>query len=141
MNDTMQTNLFMKSAVLVEQNPIQGQLYKDVLNANGFDVNLVNSITEGIVQIKENPQDLAVINTEIANDTFIEKFVQTVRTLQSDSQKQTPIIGLSIYKENNKKDVAKIFDAFLTKPISIDKFMESVYGCIENKNDCQSSSN
>ncbi len=141
MNDTMQTNLFMKSAVLIEQNPIQGKLYKDVLSANGFEVSLVNSISEGMVQIKENSQDLAVINTEIANDTCIEKFVQAVRSHQNDSQKQTPVIGLSIYKENNKRDMAKIFDLFLTKPISIDKFMESVYECIESKNGCSNFNN
>ena len=142
MNDTMQTNLFMKSAVLVEQNPIQGRLYRDVLNANGFEVDLAQSITDGIMKIKEHPQDVAIINTEIASEPFIEKFIQAVQNMQEKSgRKQTPVIGLSIYKEENKKNLSKILDAFLTKPLSIDKFIESIYSCVECKNGCPSIDN
>ena len=117
MNDTMQTNLFMKSAVLVEQNPIQGRLYRDVLNANGFEVDLAQSITDGIMKIKEHPQDVAIINTEIASEPFIEKFIQAVQNMQEKSgRKQTPVIGLSIYKEENKKNLSKITRLFSKVP-------------------------
>ena len=51
-NKIMQTNLFMKSALLVEQNPIQAKLYSNILSANGFEVNIALSITEGIMKIK-----------------------------------------------------------------------------------------
>ena len=141
MNESMQTNLFMKSALLVEQNPIQAKLYCDILSANGFEVSIAPSITDGIMKIKERPQDLAIINTEIAGEPFIEKFIQTVQSLQKSLKKQTPIVGLSIYKEKYKKNISKFLDAFLTKPISIDKFMESVFNCIENKNGCSDCDN
>ena len=54
----MQTTLFRKSAVLIDQNPLQCKLYEDVLNANGFDVYVAKSTMDGLVKIKEKKQDI-----------------------------------------------------------------------------------
>ena len=95
---------------------------------------------DGLVKIKEKKQDLTVINTEIAEDAYMEKFIARVKHEKTSSE--MPIVGLSIYSEECKKNIAKSLDAFLTKPLSIDKFMESVFRCIENKiNGCESFSN
>lgn len=136
----MQASLFRKSAVLIEQNPQQCKLYEDVLSANGFDVYVAKSAMDGLVKIKEKRQDLTVINTEIAEDAYMEKFISRVK--QEEYSSEMPIVGLSIYSEECKKNIAKSLDAFLTKPLSIDKFMESVFRCIETKiNGCESFSN
>ena len=136
----MQASLFRKSAVLIEQNPQQGMLYEDVLNANGFDVYVAKSAMDGLQKLKEKKQDLAIINTEIAEDSYMKKFIERVKAEQISAE--MPIVGLSIYNEECKKNIAQLLDAFLTKPISIDKFMESIFGCIENKiNGCESSVN
>lgn len=132
----MQVDLFKKSAVLIEQNAIQRKLYNDVLTANGFDVYLAKSAMDGLLKIKESPQDLAVINTEIAEEGFIEKFIQNLKS--QDETKYIPLIGLSIYSEECKKNVSEKLDAFLTKPLSIDKFMESILKCIEEKDETDS---
>jgi two-component system cell cycle response regulator DivK len=127
----MQTNLFRRSAILIEQNPLQGRLYEDVLKANGFDVYIAKSAMDGLVKVKETTQDLIVINTEIAEESFMEKLVSKVRSESASSV--TPVIGLSIYNRERKKNIAKALDAFLTKPLSIDKFIESVFNCLESK--------
>jgi DNA-binding response OmpR family regulator len=133
----MQTNLFKKSAVLIETNLLHCKLYEDVLSASGFDVYVAKSAMDGLIKVKETKQDLAVINTEIAEEYFVEKLISKMKTERASSL--MPVVGLSAYALECKKNIAQILDVFLTKPISIDKFIESVFICIENKiNGCQS---
>jgi CheY-like chemotaxis protein len=129
----MQANLFKKSAVLIERNSLHCKLYEDVLTANGFDVYTAKSAMDGLMKVKETKQDLAVINTEIAEESFMEKLIAKMQSERAS--KLMPIVGLSSYSMECKKNIAKMLDAFLTKPISIDKFMESVFLCIEHKVD------
>ncbi|GHT98646.1 hypothetical protein FACS1894126_4340 [Alphaproteobacteria bacterium] len=136
----MQTTLFKKTAVLMEQNQLQCNLYRDILSANGFDVYVAKSAMDGLMKIKEKPHDLTVINIEIAEELFIEKLINKIHS--ESTAKFMPIIGLSIYNQENKKNMLKNLDAFLTKPLSIDRFIESVFVCIEKKhNDSENSYN
>lgn len=125
----MQTDLFKKSAVLVENNPLQARLYSEILSANGFDVYSTQSAMDGFVKIKEKKQDLMVINTEIAASSFMEKFLYKVN---QEKNRLMPIVGISIYGEK-RENIRKNLDAFLTKPLSIDKFIEAICRCIEDK--------
>ncbi|MDR1982357.1 MAG: hypothetical protein LBQ08_00975 [Holosporaceae bacterium] len=127
----MQANLFKRSAVLIEKNSLHCKLYEDVLSANGFDVYVAKSVMDGLIKVKETKQDLTVINTEIAEESFIEKLISKMKTEQASNL--MPIIGLSAYTSECKKNIAQMLDAFLTKPLSIDRFVESVFTCIENK--------
>jgi two-component system cell cycle response regulator DivK len=132
----MQTNLFRRSAILIEQNILQYKLYEDILNAYGFEVYVARSPMDGLAKIKESPRDLAIINIEIAEESFLEKLVSKIRSEQTIAH--LPIVGLSIYSKERKKNIAKTLDAFLTKPISIDRFIESIFSCLENKdNGCK----
>ncbi|MDR3186904.1 MAG: hypothetical protein LBT63_00515 [Holosporaceae bacterium] len=126
----MQANLFRKSAVLIEQSPLQCRLYEDVLTANGFDVYVAKSAMDGLIKIKEAPQDLAIINTELAEESFMEKLISKMKTGHRSSI--MPIVGLSIYEREYKKNISETLDAFLTKPFSIDRFLETIFSCLES---------
>ncbi len=128
----MQAALFKKNAVLIEQNPVQQRLYEDILNANGFDVYTAKSAISGFEKIKEQTYDLAIINTEIAGEPFLEKLINKIHL--EEPTKFMPIIGISIYNPENKKNIHKNIDAFLTKPFSIDRFIECILKCVEKKN-------
>lgn len=132
----MQASLFKRNAVLVEQNPMHCRLYSDLLEANGFDVYVAKSVMDALVKIREKSQDLVLINTEIVEEKFIQKFIHNVRN--EETSKGTPIIGISIYGEDKKKNIAKIVDSFLTKPFSLDRLMESIDSCVEEPNDTES---
>jgi DNA-binding response OmpR family regulator len=127
----MQASLFRKSAVLIEKNSLHCMLYEDVLEANGFDVYVAKSAMDGLIKIRETRRDLAVINTEIAEESFVEKLIAKMKTERAFVS--MPIIGLSVYKPECKKNIAETLDAFLTKPISMDKLTESIFTCIESK--------
>ena len=127
----MQANLFKRTAILIDSSSVQSRLYQDILIANGFDVYIAKSAMDGLQKIKESKHDLAVINTEIAEESFLEKFISKVRS--EKSTELMPIVGLSIHAENSKKNIAKILDGFFTKPISIDTFIASIFECIERK--------
>ncbi|MDR0968083.1 MAG: hypothetical protein LBL99_00405 [Holosporaceae bacterium] len=127
----MQANLFRKSAVLIEKNPLSSKLYEDALTADGFDVYVAKSAMDGLIKIKESKQDLVLMNAEIGEESFVEKLIIKMKSEQVSNV--MPIIGLSVYNIERKKKIAKILDAFLTKPFSIDKFTEFVRACIEDK--------
>lgn len=129
----MQASLFKRNAVLVEQNPMHCRLYSDLLEANGFEVYIAKSVMDAIVKIREKSQDLALINTEIVEEKFIQKFIQNIR--EDEISKSLPIIGISIYPEDKKKNISEIVDSFLTKPFSLDRLVESIDRCIEKRDD------
>ena len=131
----MQASLFKKNAVLVEQNPMHCRLYGDLLEANGFDVYIAKSVMDALVKIREQNQDLALINMEIVEEKFIQKFIQNIKS--EDCSKDMTLIGISIYPEEKKKNIAKFVDSFLTKPFSLDKLTESIDQCIERNNDTE----
>lgn len=132
----MQASLFKRNAVLVEQNPMHCRLYSDLLEANGFDVYVAKSVMDALMKIREKAQDLIVMNTEIVEEKFIQKFIHNIRN--EEISKNIPIIGISIYGEDKKKNIAEIVDNFLTKPFSLDRLTESIDSCIEKKDDTES---
>ncbi|MDR2068210.1 MAG: hypothetical protein LBP41_04460 [Holosporaceae bacterium] len=125
--------MFKKSAVLIEQNPLQCRLYEDALIANGFDVYVAKSAMDGLIKVKDAPEDLVVINTELTEESFMEKLICKMKSERHNAA--MPIVGVSIYDGEHKKNIAELLDAFLTKPLSIDKFLESIFGCLESKVD------
>ena len=132
-----QATLFRKNAILIEHDQVQRELYCDILNVNGFEVHNAKSAIDSIAKIRKEPYDLMVINTEIAEESFLEKAISKVR--EEKHSQFMPIIGVSLYEEKNKKNITKILDAFLTKPLSIDKFMECVFNSVETRsNGCKS---
>jgi two-component system cell cycle response regulator DivK len=135
----MQANLFKKSAVLIEKNLLHCRLYEDVLAAHGFEVYVAKSPMDGLMKVKETEQDLVVINTEIAEETFLEKFISKMKSEKASNF--MPIVGLSTYNLEYKKNFLKMLDIFLTKPFSIDRFIESISACIESKANGRQSSN
>ena len=58
---------------------------------------------EGLQQIKENEYDLAVINVDIGEESFVEKLINKIHSERSE----LPIVGLSIYEQEKKKNIAK----------------------------------
>lgn len=124
----MQENLFKMNAILVESDFLQNRLYNDILDSTGFEVFSAKSAMEGLQQIKENEYDLAVIDVDIGEESFIEKLLNKIHSEHSE----LPIVGLSIYEQEKKKNIAKAVNKFLTKPFSIDTFIECVVMCVEN---------
>ena len=127
----MQATLFKRNAVLIEQNPMHCRLYSDLLEANGFDVYVAKSVMDALVKIRNKTQDLVIINTEIVEEKFIQKFIQNIR--EDEYSKDLPIIGISIYPKDKKKNISKVVDSFLTKPFSLDRLVESIESCIEKQ--------
>lgn len=130
----MQENLFKREALLIENDFFQSQLYSDVLCANNFEVSLVKSAIDGLQKLKSKDYDIAIMNIDIGQPSFIEKILKKMR----NEKPNVSIVGLSIYDQENKKNVAVLLNKFLTKPFSIDTLMGYVVMCVENgcENSC-----
>ena len=125
----MQENLFKKNAILIENDFLQNRLYSDILDSNGFEVFSANSAIEALQKIKDNEYDLTVINLDIGEESFMERLLNKIHY----ERPNMPIVGLSIYEQKKKKNLAEMVNGFLTKPFSIDIFIECiVIKCVEN---------
>lgn len=126
----MQENLFKRELLLIENDFFQSKLYHDALSANNFEVSLVKSAIDGFQRIKAGVKDysLVVINVDMGQPSFIAKVLQKIR----DERPMLPMIGLSIYEQENKKNVADLLNRFLTKPFSIDTLVQCVVVCVED---------
>lgn len=131
----MQADLFKKSAVLLEQNLIEANLFKDILVANGFDVYISKSPMDALVKLREKEQDLLVLDMEVAGRSFIEKFLQNVR--KEKNCERMSVVGVSIYPKEEHKESAEELDACLVKPFSIDAFVEAIFQSIEKRTHCE----
>lgn len=127
----MQADLFRKSAVLIEPNFVEAELYKDVLSANGFDVYIAKSPMDALVKLREKEHDLLLLNMETAGQSFFEKFLQNIRREKACAM--TAIVGLSIYRPEDRKAPPKELDICLTKPCPIDVLVNTVFDCIEKR--------
>lgn len=125
----MQGDLFRKSAVLLEQNPIEAELYHDILSANGFDVYVASSPMDALVRLRESNKDLAIIDLNIAGHAFTDKFLKNIK--QENCCESTTLLGLSMHEQKEKN--AYEVDSCLTKPCSIDTFMQVVFDSLEQK--------
>jgi len=127
----MQTDLFKKIAILIEQNPVETVLYSDTLAANGFEVFVTSSPMEAFVKLREEEVDLILIDIANSSQNFVDKFIKNIR--KEKKCEFTTIIGLSLYSAIDEKNMYLGMDMCLTKPCSIDMLIESVFSCIENK--------
>lgn len=127
----MQANLFRKSAVLIEPNFVEAELYKDIMSANGFDVYVAKSPMDALVKLREKNQDLFLLNMEVAGTSFLEKFLRNVRKEKNCAI--TTIVGMSIYRPEDRRTPPKELDACLTKPCAIDALVNTIFDCIEKR--------
>lgn len=130
----MQENLFKRKALIIENDFLKRILYHDVLCANNFEVSLVKSALDGLKNIRDKDYDVIIMNIDIGQPSFVSRVLQKIRA----EKPEIPIMGLSIYEQENKKNIAMLLNKFLTKPFSIDILVKCVVVCAENgcENSC-----
>ena len=120
----------MSTVLIVEDNEKNMKLARDILKAKGYAT--IEAVTgeEGVKLAKERKPDLVLMDIQLPGMSGIEAF----RQIRDDAKTaRIPVIALtaSVTPTDRSQISAAGFDAFVSKPISLKEFVETVKRLLE----------
>lgn len=114
-----------KSVLIVEDNELNMKLFNDLLEANGYGTIQTRSGVEAVDLARKYRPDLILMDIQLPEVSGLE----VIRWIKDDHElKQIPVIAITAFAM--KGDEEKIrqggCEAYLSKPISVVKFLETV---------------
>ena len=104
--------------LLVEDNPLNLKLVRDILDATGYDVVAATSGEEGLRLAAEAPPDLVLLDLQLPGIDGL----QTLQRLRDGVlAPEVPVMALTAFAMDEDRARARDagFDAYVTKPISV----------------------
>src|SRR3989338_7800848 len=114
-----------KKVLVVEDNPMNMILIKEILAANGFEVIEAYNGHDAIKRVSEEMPDLILMDLNLPKMDG----VTATKILKSNTpSKAIPIVAItaSAMKGDEEKILAEGFDGYIAKPIEMKKFMKDV---------------
>jgi two-component system cell cycle response regulator DivK len=115
----------MSVVLIVEDNDKNMKLARDVLQAKGYSTLEAVTGEDGVRIAKEQRPDLVLMDIQLPGISGIE----ALKALRSDTQTQKiPVAALTAsVTPTDRTQIAQAgFDAFLSKPINLKEFLETV---------------
>jgi len=104
--------------LVVEDNPLNLKLVRDVLRHAGFDVVEARSGEDGIARALDCQPDIILMDLQLPGIDG----TQAMRTIRSSPKRSTvPIIAVTAFamSEDRERALSNGFDGYLSKPISV----------------------
>ena len=120
----------MSTVLIVEDNEKNMKLARDVLQAKGYRTLEAVTGEEGVKLAKEKLPDLVLMDIQLPGISGIEAF----RQIRSDGKTaHIPIVALtaSVTPTDRSAINAAGFDAFVSKPINLKEFLDTVKRLVE----------
>jgi two-component system cell cycle response regulator DivK len=114
-----------KTILIVEKNKLNLKLFNDILQVNFYKTLLTLDEREAIDLAREYNPNLIIMNIQMYGISSLE----ITKEIKADEQlKDTPIIAVSALamKNDEKKIRSSGCDGFISKPISIPHFLETI---------------
>lgn len=114
-----------KRVLVVEDNELNLKLFCDLLRAHGYTVEPVNDGREAVEKARAFAPDLVVMDIQMPHVTGLE----LIHEMKLDPQLRTmPIMAVTAYagREDEDRIRAAGAQAYVSKPISLARFMEEV---------------
>ena len=114
-----------KRVLVVEDNELNLKLFCDLLRAHEFAAEPVSDGREAVARAREFVPDLVVMDIQLPHVSGDE----LIRQMKADSQLQAiPIMAVTAYagREDEERIRAAGANAYVSKPISLARFMEEV---------------
>ena len=115
----------MNTVLIVEDNEKNMKLARDVLQAKGYKTLEAVTGEDGVKLAKENIPDLVLMDIQLPGINGIEAFKQ----IRADAKTASiPVVALtaSVTPTDRSAINAAGFDAFVSKPISLKEFLDTV---------------
>jgi two-component system, cell cycle response regulator DivK len=120
----------MSLVLIVEDNDKNMKLARDVLGAKGYETLEAVTGEEGVKLAKERKPDLVLMDIQLPGINGVEAF----RQIRADpATRGIPVVALtaSVTPTDRSAITAAGFDAFLSKPINLKEFLETVRRLVE----------
>jgi two-component system cell cycle response regulator DivK len=114
-----------KRILIVEDNDLNLKLFRDLLNAHGYETIETKEGLEAITITKRERPDLVLMDIQLPEISGLDV---TRRIKADDSIRDIPIIAVTAFamKDDEEKILAAGCQAYLSKPISIMSFLATV---------------
>jgi two-component system cell cycle response regulator DivK len=118
-------SVMTKTVLIVEDNELNMKLFRDLLDANGYDTVETRDGLEVLDLAREHHPDLILMDIQLPEISGLEV---TKQLKQDDELKSIPVVAVTAFAM--KGDEEKIreggCEAYIAKPISVAKFLETV---------------
>ena len=117
--------MMQKTVLIVEDNELNMKLFHDLLEAHGYATVETRSGVEAVGLARRHKPDLILMDIQLPEVSGIE-VIQWIK--DDDALKSIPIIAITAYamKGDEEKIRNSGCEAYLSKPISVVKFLETV---------------
>jgi two-component system cell cycle response regulator DivK len=122
----------MSTVLIIEDNEKNMKLARDVLQVKGYQTLEAATGEEGVRLAKEKLPDLVLMDIQLPGINGIDAFKQ----LRADPKTaRIPVVALtaSVTPTDRSAITAAGFDAFVSKPISLKEFLDTVKRLVEGK--------
>ena len=114
-----------KTVLIVEDNENNMMLVRDVLEMKGYSILAATTGAEGVRLAIEHKPDLVLMDIQLPDIDGITAFAQ-IRG--NEAAKHIPILAVSasVMQDEQAKIATSGFEAYITKPLSMKSFVETV---------------
>jgi two-component system cell cycle response regulator DivK len=120
----------MSTVLIVEDNDKNMKLARDVLQAKGYQTLEAETGEEGVKLAFEKRPDLVLMDIQLPGISGIEAFRQ-IRANASTARIPVVALTASVTPTDRSAINAAGFDAFVSKPISLKEFLDTVKRLVE----------
>ena len=114
-----------KTVLVVEDNELNMKLFHDLLEANGYNIVQTRSGLEAIDLAREHRPDLILMDIQLPEVSGLEvtKWIK-----EDDDLRAIPVIAVTAFAMKGDEERIRQggCEAYLSKPISVTKFLETV---------------
>ena len=115
----------VKTVLIIEDNELNMKLFNDLLRANGYETLQSRTGIEGLDLARQHHPDLILMDIQLPEVSGID----VTRWLKEDeSLRAIPVIAITAFamKGDEERIRESGCEAYLSKPISVSKFLETV---------------
>ncbi|WP_294278351.1 response regulator [uncultured Sphingomonas sp.] len=118
-----------RKVLVVEDNELNLKLFCDLLRAHGFTAEPVRDGREAVARAREVQPDLIIMDIQMPHVTGYELILE----LKADEElHRIPVMAVTAYAGRDDEDRIRAAgaDSYVSKPISLMRFMEAVNGLL-----------
>ncbi len=118
-----------KKVLIVEDNELNSRLFSDLLRAHDYEADAVRDGREAIDRARSYQPDLVVMDIQLPHVSGLE----LIEAMKSDDQlSRIPIMAVTAYaaKGDEERIRSAGAEAYVSKPVSVTRFLEAVEALI-----------
>jgi two-component system cell cycle response regulator DivK len=120
----------MKKILIVEDNELNLKLFRDLLEAHGYETIETKEGLEALTLARNTQPDLILMDIQLPEISGLE----VTRRIKQDSHiSNIPVVAVTAFamKDDEEKILSAGCEAYISKPISISHFLETIRRFLE----------